>query len=184
MYDVYDVFILGLMIVGITSLVVFSYKIFHSRVYPVGIVRRVPAAQEYVDKTSTGLTGFKSLQTELMSLLDKGWSNSEIARDLHLSEQDIKDYLQRATWEVYSKRRLSPQSGKRQYMLALHNLEHPLHECEHSALEEEVIGHGEALKLHSRLEDFEKRIRRLEVESVQKLQEAAEEKPQPPQAVH
>jgi hypothetical protein len=39
---VYDVFIFALMIVGISSVVVFSYKIFHSHVYPVGIVRKMP----------------------------------------------------------------------------------------------------------------------------------------------
>ena len=184
----YDVFILGLMIVGITSLVVFSYKIFHSRVYPVGIVRRVPAAQELVDEASAESSGFGAgLEADLMDYLARDWSNIEIARDLNLSEQDVKKHLQRVTWALHAKRRSGLKSGKQQYKLAL------LHywaqkqphepETEDPALEKEVIEHGEALKLHSKqLEELEKKMRRLEIKSVQELQEA-EEKPQPPLVV-
>jgi hypothetical protein len=169
---VYDVFILGLMIVGITSLVVFSYKIFHSRVYPVGIVRETPAAKEY-ENTTTLLADFgTALEPDTADI----YSYIEIARG-EQDEQGIKDY--RDTWKVYSKRRLGPQSGRRQYKITLRpNLrQNPSHEREESPLEEEV-------KLHSKqFEDFEKRLRRLEIESVQKKQEATEEKPQPPQPV-
>ncbi len=118
--------------------------------------------------------------------IEKGQSNREIARDLNLSEADIKDYLL-GTWKVYSKRPMRLQLGERQYKLVLrHNLEqNPFHEREDSAIEDEVVEHGETLELHSKqFEDLEKRIRRLEIESVQKLQEATEEKPQAPQAVH
>jgi len=177
-YDVYDVFILGLMIVGITSLVVFSYKIFHSRVYPVGIVRRVPAAQEDVEDASDVLPDFNTdLQAEFMSLLNKGLTKSEIAQYLRVSEHDIKDHLRRMTWKMYAKRSQS------QHKFVLHNLHLRETAFVEPVLEEKVVEHGEATKLHSRLEDIEKRIRRLEVESVQKLQEA-EEKPQSPQVVH
>jgi hypothetical protein len=176
------------MIVGISGVVVFSYKIFHSRVYPVGMVRKMPVPQENIEEASTGLSASQSgLQAELMSLLEKGWSIKETARDLHHSEQDIlKHYLLRMKWkEVYAKRR---QSGGSQFKFALHNLhlgETAILEWEDSALEDEIVEHGEALKSHSKqFEDLEKRIRRLESESVQKLQEAAEEKPQPPQTVH
>ncbi len=176
----YDVFILSLMIAAITSLVVFSYKIFHSRVYAVGIVRKVPAVQlqEYVDEASAG--DFKGdLQAELMCLLGKGWSNSEIARDLHLSEQDIKNHLRRMTWKMYAKRNQS------QHKFALHYLHFGETAFVEPVLEDEVVEHGEALKLHSKqFEDFEKRIRRLEIESLQKRQEATEDKPQPPHVVH
>ncbi len=158
--------------------------LFHSRVYPVGIVRRVPAAQELVEEASAGLSGSTSgLQAELMSLLEKDWPIEEIARDLHLSEHEIEGHLRRVRLKVYAKqyakqRRLSPQSGKGQYRLALHLGETASLEREDAALEEEV-------KLHSKqFEDFEKRLRRLEIESVQKLQEATEEKLQPPQVVH
>lgn len=178
----YDVFILGLMTVGISSVVVFSYKIFHSRVYPVGIVRRMPVAQECVDERSAELPASpRRFQQELMSLLEKEWSIGEIA-DLHLSETDIEGHLQRVKVfaKNYSKqRRPRPQSGREQYRLALRLGETASLEREDSALEVEV-------KLHSKqFEDFEKRIRRLEIESVQKVQEAAEEKPQPqPPVVH
>jgi len=166
---VYDVFILGLMTVGITSLVVFSYKIFHSRVYAVGIVRKVPAVQEYVEEASAG---------ELISLLNKGWTNREIAKDLRLPEQEVR-------YHIHRKLDAKQQTGEQQHKLAIYYVgQTHLHEREDSALEEEVVEHGEALKLHSRIEDIEKRIRRLEVESVQKLQEATEEKLQSPQVVH
>jgi len=49
----YDVFILGLMILGISGAMVFSYKTFHSRIYPVGIVGKVPVAQGNIDPTHT-----------------------------------------------------------------------------------------------------------------------------------
>jgi len=181
---VYDVFILVLMIAGIASLVVFSYKVFHSRVYPVGMVRKIPSSQAYIDEA--GLPDFKTeSQSELMSLLNKGLTNREIARYLAVSEQDVKDRLQRMTWKVYAKRRLrSPQSEKHHVHFYLGKTA-VLEPLEDSALEEEVVEHGEALKLHSKqFEDFEKRLRRLEIESVQKRQEATEEKPQPPQMVH
>ena len=180
----YDVFILALMMVGISSVVVCSYKIFHSRVHPVGMVRKIPSSPQRVDEASAGLLDLKkSLQAELVSLLGKGWSTEEIARDLHLSEEDIKDYIQRMTWEAYARRGFRVHSGKQQYIVTVgHSLaQNPFHEREESALEEEVVEQGEALKSHSKqLEEIEKRIRRLEIESVQKLQEATEEKPQPP----
>jgi hypothetical protein len=184
------------MIAGITSLVVFSYKIFRSRVYPVGMVRKIPPSQEYLDEPSVGLRFETSIHSDLMSLLHQGWSVTEIARDLNLSEQDIKNYIQRVrNWEVHAKGR-GLQSGWRQYRLVLrHNLEqNPSREGKDSTLEEllrtirtaeEIVEHGEALKIHSKqFEEIEKRIRRLEIESVQKLQEATEEKPQPPQVVN
>lgn len=173
----YDVFILGLMTVGITSLVVFSHKIFRSRIYAVGIVGRVPAAQEYVDEASAESSGFGTgLEADLVDCLAGDWS-----------EQDVK-HLRRLTWELYAKRRFGLKSGRQQYKLAL------LHywaqkqphepETEDPDLEKEVIEHGEALKLHSKqLEELEKKMRRLEIKSVQELQEATEEKPQPPLVV-
>jgi len=116
--------------------------------------------------------------------LARGWSNREIATELHLSEQDVKDYLQRVTWTLYAERRLGLKLGKQQYKLAFLNYweqKQPSYKpgAEEQGLEEEVVEHGEALRLHSKqFEDFEKRIRRLEIESVQKLQEATEEQTQ------
>ena len=173
----YDVFILGLMIVGISSVVVFSYKIFHSRVYPVGIVRRVPAVQlqEYVDEASaeSGFgTSFEA--ADLIDYLARDCSNIEIARYLNLSEQDVKYHLQRVTWALREKRRFALQSGKRQYKLALHLGKAAFLE---SVLEDEMVEHREAMKLYSKqLEELEKKIRRLEIKSVQKLQETTENK--------
>jgi len=167
---VYDVFILGLMIVGISTAVVFSYKIFHSRVYPVGMVRRkISVSPEDVDVFESGL------ETDVMDYLARETSSRKIA-DLHLSKQNVKD------WRVYAKRRLGPKSH---YKFPLRYLQTASLEQEDSALEEEVVEHGEALKYHSKqLEEIEERIRRLEIESVQKLQEATEEKPQPPRVVN
>jgi hypothetical protein len=187
---VYDVFILGLTIAGISAVVVFSYKIFHSRVYPVGMVRRIPAIQECEDATTSILPNFETPfeQDELIkAVIVEGFSDKELARDLNLSAADIKDYLQR-TRGLWSKRTLKGQVqvGLRHYRLGIrHNLEqNPFHEREDSPLKKEPVEHAEALKLHSKLEDFEKRIRRLEIESLEKFQEATEEKPQSPQVVH
>lgn len=185
----YDVFILCLMLSGILAVVVYSYKIFRSYVYPVGMVRRTPAIQECEDATTSILPDFETPfeQDEFIkAVIVEGFSDKELDRDLNLSEADIKDYLQRDTKKVYAKRRLRAHSGWRQYRLVLrHNLEqNPSREEKDSTLEEEIVEHGEALKIHSKqFEEIEKRIRRLEIESVQKLQEATEEKPRPPQVV-
>src|SRR6266576_3418308 len=99
------------MIVGITSLVVFSYKIFHSRVYPVGIVRRVPAAQEYVEEATTRLSDFRTVfePDDFNRFIAEDYSHREVARELHLSERDVKDYL-RVKWNLHTKQRLRSQS--------------------------------------------------------------------------
>ena len=180
----YDVIILCLMLAGISAVAVFSYKIFRSRVYPVGMVRKIPLLQAYIDERSAGLSDFGNvLETgDLKRLMAEGCSHEEIATVLHISEPDVKDLLQRVTRKLYAKGRSGPHSGKRQYYYLAEN---PFHERGDSALEEEVVEHGEALKLHSKqFEEIDKRIRRLEIESVQKLQEATEEKPQPPRVVH
>jgi hypothetical protein len=182
---VYDVFILGLMIVGISGVVVFSYKIFHSRVYPVGIVRRTPTIHEELNNaTVRALSDFwATAELPEVSMLE-GWHYKEIA-DLRLSEQNIVDYLQRQIRKKYLVPGLGLLLDRREYKNALRHLgANPFHEREDSPLEEEVVEHGEALELHSkRLEEIEKRIRRSEVKSVQELQEATEENPQPPQQV-
>jgi len=163
----YDVFIFGLTILGISTVVVFSYKIFHSRVYPVGMVRKVPESQEYAD-----------------------------VGDLRLSAQEQGMYYsQRTAWKKYAKRDLRGRTVKLHYKLSpAHYLPHKF-ETEHAftfylrasakdPAQKGPVEHEEALKLHSRLEDLEKRIRQLEIETVQKVQEAAEEKAQPPHVVH
>lgn len=171
------------MVVGITSLVVFSYKIFHSRVYPVGMVRKIRTPQEVSDFGT-------DLEADLTDYLTRDWSTKEIAEHLHLSEEDVKDYLNRVRWKLYAKQQSGLKSGKQQYRLVLLDYwaqKQPSHKSktkEH-ALEKEVVEHGETLQFHSeRFEEIEKRIRQLEVKSVQELQEATEEKSQPPQVVH
>jgi hypothetical protein len=160
---VYDVFILCVMAMGISTVVVFSYKIFRSRVYPVGIVRTVPAPKQCADETfAAELDDLqKDFQTKITLLMGDD-----------LSPKDVTDWLN-TTWRPKS------QSGKQPYKLAVrhHSGQNPSREREDSALEEEIIEHGEALKLHTKqFEEIEKRIRQLETESVQKLQEAREEK--------
>ncbi len=174
------------MLSGISALVVYSYKIFRSRVYAVGMVWKIPALQTYIDESSSDLPDFNSgFQVELKSLLDESWLNKATVLDLNVSQREAEDYLQRIVKGAYTKRRRSLQPGRQQDTLVLRKLgKKPAEECEETALEEEVIQHGEALKLHSKqFEEIEKRIRRLEIESVQKLQEATEEKPRPPQVV-
>jgi hypothetical protein len=177
---VYDLFILALMILGISSVVVFSYKIFHSRVYPVGVVRKIPASQEDLE-TLAEPSVFRT-QAELMSLLDKECTDEEIAQTVHLTAQKIRYYRHRIRRKLDAKQLPSDPTGKHAiYYVGLKYLRDP----EDPALEDEVVEHGEALKIQARqFEAFEKRLRRLEVESVKKLQEAAEEQPQAPPVVH
>jgi hypothetical protein len=112
----------------------------------------------------------------------EGVWDKDIARGLF--EQHVKDRLQE-TWKVHAIRRLGPQPGRYKVVLRRNLEQNPFHEREDLVLEEEVVEHGEALELHSkRLEDIEKRIRQLEVKSVQELQEAPEEKSQSPQVVN
>ena len=155
----YDMFIPGLMIVGISGVVVFSYKIFHSRVYPVGIVRRMPTAQEeFEDATVKGLMAVISSSAlsdswaapEPEVSIPEGWpSDKEIVEIVHLnlSEQDrrfdvlkrlaIKDYLQRKGRKVLGR---GP-GLRRQYKFSIGHLDlsqNPFHVGEGSPLEEEV----------------------------------------------
>jgi hypothetical protein len=173
---VYDIFILGLMIAGILSVAVFSYKIFHSRVYPIGVVRKIPASQAFVAETSAELSGLSTsrFEAEVMGLLYK-YDDSSITEIAHHSGRDIDigaQLPQLAAKRYTKQRRLSHQSGRVQRRFVVYWRDP---EREESA---------EEIELRSKLEDFEGRIRRLEIESVQKLQEADEEKPQPPLVVN
>lgn len=223
----YDVFILCLMLAGISAVVVYSYKIFRSRVYPVGMVRGIPAIQECEDATASILPDFETApeqdhrlesgrsggQTpsksegyfgasdhpefnELCALFIAGeLTEQEVSRlEEHLSEcPDCLRYLEKlpqkaaAAMGELAPKRAPEDSTRKSFDLdsAKKRLLERLPEREDSRLEGEVVEHGEALKRHSKqFEDFEKRLRRLELESVQKVQEGTEEKSQPPLIVH
>jgi hypothetical protein len=124
--------------------------------------------------------------TEVVSgVVPEDWPSSKVSIDLKLSGQTIK-YYGGITSETSAKYRLSSHTGKLQdKAFLIRNLRNKyLREPENLALEKQVVKQEEALKLHSRLEEMEKRIRQLEIKSVQTLQETAEEAPQSPHVVH
>lgn len=185
---VYDVFIFSLTVLGIVTALVYSHKIAHSRVYPVGMVRKMPAAspaQERVDEITVHLPD-SLLQGDIIELVAKGLSNSDIAKDLHISESEVKRCIHRlalgasvkkkaANWQIFADKEFGTFQPR---------LRQPLLHAERLTLEAEVTEQSEILEHHLNLfADLEKRVRRLEVEKVRMSQEAAaEEKPHPPQA--
>jgi hypothetical protein len=167
----YDVFIFTLTILGISAVVVFSYKIFHSRVYPVGIVRKVSAQRE----EETAILPYLMTGADVAGIVPEDWSSGGISVDLKLSGKTVAYYI--------LKHQLSGRQDKAVLIRSLRNKY--LHgRPEDLALAKEAAEREEALKLRSRIEDMEKRIRELEIKSVQQLQETAEETLQPPQVVH
>ena len=174
----YDLFILCLMTAAILTVLVSSFKIFRSRVYPIGMVRKVPVPS----KPAEILPEFSSeddFQEELLRFfLDKGCSNSEAFENLYLSERGVKDFQQARLF--YTKQRLWPKS---KLAFRYHRSRRdPLDEHEDTAIStEDIVKHGEVRKLNAKVENMEKRIRQLEIESLEKVQAAIEEQtPQVP----
>ena len=165
----YDVFIVSLMMAGITGIVVYSYKIAHSRVYPVGIVRSMPKA--------------RPLDPEASRSLDDGLRAFRVAENA--LSADVLDYaLRELRYATVT---------KEDFPLLLHG---PLKirgrvtrpsspEEDKSAIEKKVAEQGEALKQYSKmLRELDKRVRQLETDSVEKLQETIEESAQTPKMIH
>lgn len=160
----YDVLILSVMTVGILAMAVFSYKIFHSRAYPVGMVREIPTSQHGT--------------LELEDVSDQEGTTQRI----FYSDVWAKRHNQETAYGLFEK------GKKRKIHLRFYGGGEPSfpEKPQGSPLEEKVTEHEEALKVYSKqVENLEKRLRRLEAERVQKFQEATEEeKPEAPQVVH
>jgi hypothetical protein len=181
----YDVLIFGLMILGISTAVVFSYKIAHSSVYPVGMVRKMPSSQ---DSGEGALACESAPPADLIDFATEG----EIIRHANVSEQTVRKYVYRMALRESAKQHLKGQIRKLQpikIVLFQDRWETPFRgpEPEDVALEKEVAEHSETLEYHSiSFAALEKRVRKLEVESVKKSQEIAKEKAQvlQPETVH
>ncbi len=161
---VYDAFILSLTILGIASVVVFSYKIAHSRLYPVGIVRKLPGSRKPIDEAAAQLGGLVDVPPEQIAAAAPIRVEPAPGKEMWRCE---KCGLLQYRGKDFQCRRCDPMATQ----------------GGHFALEKEIAEHGEALKLQRKLvKDLEKRIRQLEVELVKKSQEAAGDKPRLPRA--
>jgi hypothetical protein len=165
----YDVFIFTLTVAGLVTVLVFSYKIAQSPVYPVGIVRPPPTQQpllELIERQEVArlrAEAYRAAAGKRFKFTQKGFL---IPRDL--TEFQIV---------------LPEHAASKEHVWVVPVDEGVVLVDRDSAIEMEVAGHGEHLSDHDKqLTAFEKRLRRLEVESVKKLQEAAEGMPQATQA--
>jgi hypothetical protein len=169
----YDAFIFTLTLVGIVTVLVYSYKIAHSRVYPVGIVREISNPEKSVDLPPEQVEAAAAARVI-------AWREMWCCEHCGLvqprgKEPYGKDFQCRRCKEVA----VSPFATVGMMGKSLAN------ESEQVAHEREFAEHAEALKHLTKMSsDFEKRIRKLEVEAVRQSQEAAEEKPQQAEYIH
>ncbi len=155
----YDLCISGLIATGILGIVVFSFKMAHSRVYPIGIIPKVATPQkdlmtpDLLKPITKEALHYVWHERYLQKLRDeKTFTRVIMTADSEGQEWDLK------LREILQQPR--PSSGEK-----------------HAKLEEKVTEHDEALKL------LEKRIRQLEVSSAEKS-EAVPEESQPSQQEH
>ena len=170
---VYDAFILSLAIIGIVGVLVFSHKIAYSRVYPIGIVRKWPESRKSIDDTRTqpdtqvaGPPEQPVLAPPLEADLVAG---TEVWRceKCGLVQHRGKDFRCRRCKQL-SNMAAKMRSGDKE--------DPRTNEGGRLPLDKQVAEHGKTLELHDKLfEQFETRIRQLEVESVQKSQETGEQ---------
>ncbi len=181
---IYDAFILSLAIAGIVGVLVYSYKMAHSRVYPIGIVRKPAATRKSVYDAIADLQlrryedvraveGIQSLHTYRLLFKEavqaKGthaapgkssWQSIAVAlSDRVLLDTDIDIFFAPRKKSGRSEELAKEGAGR-------------------SAIEEAVGEHAKALEFHQRLfQHLEERIRELELESLRKLENVGEEKP-------
>jgi hypothetical protein len=162
----YDAFILTLSALGIATVLVYSYKIAHSPLRTVGIVRELPESQK---------SGVDSIR-HAGSTGSPMWSMSANGKETWRCEGCG---LVQSRSTDFQCRRCKEKSALRFVMAYEIVGDSGPDESAQSALEGEVAQHGETLKAHSRLfKDIEKRLRQVELESVKRSQEAVEEHPQ------
>jgi hypothetical protein len=168
----YDALIIILMIAGISTALVYSYKITHSRVYPVGMVREFPDALKSIEiPTKQPTVKTTPIVWEVAPEKD-AWR----CESCGLVQPRKKGFQCRRCKQISSL----------QATVAIEKMEESLaNEPDQVALGRDVAEHSQALKLYSRMfKDLEKRIRQLEVEAVQKSQEAAQENPRQQELIH
>lgn len=195
---IYDVLISCLATTGIAGALVYSYKIAHSLVYPVGIVKKMdqPSRQE---PAAIGLfpASISALEREVRNSRLRNAASHEKARILssgeHLVLNRHYELIYRA--RVAKVRRHTFQGreekvwrcdhcGKVQFSAGL-----KCEYCEHAAVPPlakeptktqraggDLIEPGQSLQSHSAaIQDLERRIRQLELESIKRQQARPEE---------
>jgi hypothetical protein len=153
----YDIFIWALTISGIAIVVVFSVKIARSGVYPVGIVKKLPASKQRLTKAELVLQEIAALRRESVRSL-------ALHRIYYAKKGNPRVHLRLREMQLaYWKANVPEQPN-------------PIEQEERTAeLEKKSVEQNEALK------HLEKRLRQLEVKSLQESQDAAKESDQPPQ---
>lgn len=169
----YDFFIWSLTVIGILGIAVFSYKMAHSRGYPIGIVRRRDVSQSidasegilvpgpFLDELYQATT--PNLQKEILSLIGKGCRNVEIAQALHVSEHTVRRLVFRYSQSQSKLTKAVYQPRHEEY--------YPQVTFNFDSVLQELPAEKDPT-LEKKVEDLEKRIRRLEVQSVLKSQES------------
>jgi len=160
----YDTFILSLTVMSIVGALVCSYKLRHSPIYPVGIVRETPGRPSDSRPSSEDL----ELQPDPDAIRKAAYPSRYFFDEM--SEKDL--------WrcENCALVQIAPKD------LMCRRCDHPL--TSEPKSENSLVGHGGSAlqkKLSQqdrKLESLETRVRRLEVDSVERSREIPEEKPQ------
>jgi hypothetical protein len=173
----YNVFILTLMISGLATVAVFSYKIARSPIFPVGIVQERPPRQSLLERD----LGNEAARLWAGTHAVPEWAGRHAVPGKRF-EIAMQDLLMRGdVAQCRTVLREDDESKDHAWVVAVD--EGVVLIDRRSSVEMDVAGQGEQLSSHEKiLRAFEKRIRQLEVESVAKIQAAAEDTPQAGQA--
>lgn len=165
----YDVFILSLALIGIVGVLVFSYKITHSSVYPVGVLEKSSLHNESINKDEAELRRVGLSESDWLT-----WRN--VAKTSIDIENAFQSEWERDKCSVYE---FTMPTGIRLNTTRGDKLrQEPTRETEQSKIEREVAEQKKALKA------IENRVRQLELDSVQKSQEAGEEAVEQPHLIN
>ncbi len=184
----YDIILFGLTAAGILTVAIYSYKVAHSRVYPIGIVRRTPSRSVAEDRPITIYIDESGepcgLATDFENNVE-GLRNAEIAQDLGVSEETVAQYRRQSvklktgvgkTFQAFSVHG-GGTAWRQHFMPRWYSVQFDLSpQKQDPTLEKKVAEQGQALRA------LEQRIRELEVQSVQSVLEPQEsDAPQAPQ---
>lgn len=158
----YDILIWALTVSGILTVVVFSVKIARSGVYPVGIVKKLPASKELLSKAELVRQEIAALRRESLKGIYRIGGTSPTGRVYYAYVGQSK----------YLRLREVQLAGWKERVLE----QNPIEQEERTAeLEKKSAEQDRTLK------HLEKRLRQLEIKSLQESQDAAKETDQPPQ---
>ena len=172
----YDIIISALAIIGIAAVVVSSYKMAHSRVYPVGVIHRSVDTRKMIDSGATERTKndgqtekevkVKSRAGKYFTYTNEMWQCEECGLVQPFGEdRHCKNCKHHMTSEPCSE--ILENEGTEAGM-------------PDNSVFDRVTKLDQKLSSHVKsIHDLEKRLRRLEVESFRKLQSTGEETAQP-----